>query len=636
MMSAPRIIAFSIFVLFSFSIFGQKTKLKLGNVPAEDLAMTAYESEPEAEAVYLAKTVFVEMVELGNKLKMKYDYFNRIKILSEAGYDQSDIELSYYHYKGNEKINVLKATITYPNGESYKLSKKEFFREEIDDKWTRIKFTFPNLQVGAVLDYEYSLISSSIVSLEDFEFQYDIPVKFAEFSFDFPDHIDYVFIKQGDQYIKSGDQLYSMENIPSMKEEAYITTMKDYRGVIKTQVQGYRDSYQAYHPLFTTWEKVMEEIYDNDMFGYQITKKSSYNKILKAAEPILAEDIPVKDKILKLQNFILDNVSWNDEYRLFSTKGLENAFEAKTANATELNLMMLAFLKEMGIESYPLLVSTRGNGKLITTYPLIDQFSYALVYAKIDGEEMLLDISDRYRMPGDIKYSGLNREGLIAIEKQPRWHAINPHMGKDIFLANFEIKDGGLHGTLKGKYDSYNAIGERWSYDEDKSGKHWEKRLRGKFSETEVLSAEYEGLDNLYESFKDEVSISIPGACVDAGDLMYIDPFIYSNYDENIFKQEDRQFPVDFGFPQSEQFIFMLEIPEGYDIDEIPGSISMSTEDHSANFLFKASKNGNIIQIVRKMEIKKAVFMPSEYLAMKKLFDLMLEKNGEQLVLKKV
>lgn len=635
MISTPRLIALSVIVFFVLPLFSQE-KLKLGKVPSEDLKMTVYEPEPGAEAAYLAKTAFVEMVELGDKLKMKYDYFNRIKILSEAGYDNSDVELSYYHYRGSEKISSLKAIITYPNGESYKLTNKEFFREEIDDKWTRIKFTFPNLQVGAVLDYEYSLISSSIISLEDFEFQHDIPVRFAEFSFDFPDHIDYVFIKQGDQYIKQGDQLYTMENVPSMKEEAYITTMKDYRGVIKTQVQGYRDSYRVFHPLYTTWEKVMEEIYDNDMFGHQINRKAAYNKILKAAEPILSEDIAIKEKILKLQNFILDNVSWNEEYRIFSTRGLDNAFEAKTANATELNLMMLAILKELEIESYPLLVSTRSNGKLITTYPLIDQFSYALIFAKIDGEEILLDISDRYRMPGDIKYSGLNLEGLIANEKQPIWYSIKPHMGKDIFMGNFEIKDGGLHGVLKGKYDSYNAIPERWHYNDDKSGKHWEDRLRKKFSETEVISADFEALDNLYESFKDEVNISIPGACVDAGDLMYIDPFIYSNYDENIFKQEDRQFPVDFGFPQSEQFIFMLKIPEGYDIDEIPESVSMSTEDHSANFIFKASKNGNVIQIIRKMEIKKAVFMPSEYLALKRLFDLMLEKNGEQLVLKKV
>lgn len=623
-------------IVVSFKSYSQDKSIKFGNVPADDIAMTVYEAEPEAEAVVLAKTTDLVMNYQQNGFVMIYKNFKRIKILKESAFDRATIEFDYYHKNRREIVTNLKALITYPDGSSYKLKKDEIYKTKADNSWTNVKFTFPKLEEGVIIEYSYDLKSEDIFTLEDFYFQFDIPTRYADLRHVIPENIDYIFLRQGIEYITQTSTAFVMEDVPSMKEESFITTMNDYRGRIKMQIKGYRDSYGVFNPITSTWGKLVESLYDDRRFGHQIEKASASNKFVSLAKPILDSDLTDKDKILKLQNFLLDNVTCNGDYGLYSTDGLEDAFEAKEASHTELNFMMICLLKQMGITAYPFLISTRNQGKLYTGYPFIAQFSYAIIYAEVDGKPMLIDVEDENRPPGIVSFSTLNTEGLIANIEGPSWFPIEPKKGRDLFLFDLTVSGDTLKGILKGKYDLANAIMERKLFEADKEGEHWKNRIQEKFSEAEIVSAKCENENNLYESFRDELEVNIIGACVDAGDIVYIDPFIYSNYAENPFKIEERNFPVDFGRPFQEQYVFSLQIPEGYTVDELPEKTAMTTEDRSASFQLSAATVSGKVQIVKKIDIKKSVYTPEEYGALKKLFDLMIEKSGEQIVLKKI
>ena len=80
----------------------------------------------------------------------------------------------------------------------------------------------------------------------------------------------------------------------------------------------------------------------------------------------------------------------------------------------------------------------------------------------------------------------------------------------------------------------------------------------------------------------------------------------------------------------------MLEIPEGYQIEQLPKNIKMTLPENSANFQMLYSVNGNTVQVLCKFNINKPVFYVAEYNDLKAYFDEVVKKESEMLIIKKV
>jgi hypothetical protein len=65
-----------------------------------------------------------------------------------------------------------------------------------------------------------------------------------------------------------------------------------------------------------------------------------------------------------------------------------------------------------------------------------------------------------------------------------------------------------------------------------------------------------------------------------------------------------------------------------------PSRVPLPNKRGAFNFFVK--QNGNQIQLVRKIQLKQIKFEPEEYASVKSFFDIIIEKQGEQIVLKKV
>jgi hypothetical protein len=259
-----------------------------------------------------------------------------------------------------------------------------------------------------------------------------------------------------------------------------------------------------------------------------------------------------------------------------------------------------------------------------------------MVLIQINGKDKYYDLSDKWREPGLPSTINLNGDVWLVDPANPRWLVLKPNFGEDIFLFSCNLdEEMNLNLNIKGKYKSYNSIGERKLHDKDSTGIHWKNRLSDKFPDAKVISAHCENLNDLHEDFKEEIVMEVLGVVQDAGSLLYIDPFLYSNFKENPFKMENRNYPVDYSYPMGEKYVFQLSIPEGYEVDELPESVSLKLSDGGASFKLISSSTNNKIQILRQFKMKKHKFLPEEYDGLKGIFDRMIEKSGEMIVLKK-
>jgi hypothetical protein len=259
-----------------------------------------------------------------------------------------------------------------------------------------------------------------------------------------------------------------------------------------------------------------------------------------------------------------------------------------------------------------------------------------MVYVDLGDEQMVLDISDGFHPMGYPTINSLNGRGWVVDEENPRWIDILAPKSVERYLATVSLdEEGNLTGSISGSIEGYAAIRERKNLQEEENGS-WQEDLRESYPEALIDSVQIENKDRIYEPLLVNMKCNLPGAGQINGDFIYLSPVLLEAYDENPFKLERRDYPVDIPYPFSDSYVLNLEIPEGYAIEELPESVNMVLPNKGGKFQFLVNPiSEKRIQIVTKVRIKQLIYSPEEYLAVKRFFDLIVEKEGEQIVLKK-
>jgi Domain of Unknown Function with PDB structure (DUF3857) len=662
--------------LFLTSTFAQKPPMKWGKVPKEDLAMSVYEPDPDAAAVVLGDIGRITFDLATGDILYQLEYHKRIKILKKSAFDRGDIRISFYTSNNYEAIKGLKAQVILPNGD--KIAVKKFFEEKVNDDYSIKKFAFPNLTEGCVIEYKYTKVSKGFYNLEDWYFQGDLPVRLSQLTTEIPEWYHYVSFAQGRKtevekttknaqiiipgggsQVKKGqgpvgnrvsritydahDQVnakvvitkYKMENAPALEVEPYITTMQDYYSKIQFQLQTVQYPGGTLRNAGNSWDKLENELMEHSRFGDQINKKRFSKKMWSALEPILATAKSEEEKVTIIYKFISSNLIWDETYSILIDKTLDDAFERKSANSGELNLMLIAICKQVNMEAHPILISTRSHGKMLPYYPKIDQFNHVLAFVQIGDKEFVFDVGSSFRSPELLRENSLNYNGWLVQANKSEWIPINSPTDREVCMANFDLlPDGQLIGSINQSYKGYGAMSKRMACYKDDENKNIKNEWTDKFVDIKIDSIHHENEKNLSKSFKTKIYCTIPDAVQTSGDFIYISP-VLDAYTENPFKLKERAYSIDMTYGFKNQYILNLTIPDGYVVDELPEALNMELPNKGGKFQFFISQNGNIIQIVNKLSISQLRFEPEEYGAIKSFFDIIVEKHSEQIVLKK-
>jgi hypothetical protein len=110
--------------------------------------------------------------------------------------------------------------------------------------------------------------------------------------------------------------------------------------------------------------------------------------------------------------------------------------------------------------------------------------------------------------------------------------------------------------------------------------------------------------------------------------------FFTSN--ENPFKQETREFPIDYSYPFIDKYAINIQIPEGYSVEILPASMNIGMQDDLGSFKFLTNVSGSTIQISAQLQISESIIGVDYYSMIKEFYKKMIDKQNEKIVLKKV
>ena len=629
-------------------------KYSYGDVTAEDLQLTVAPNDSAAEAYVLFDLLRVRMIQTPDGYPRLQEFRHRqVKLLRESSFDRADIEIPYY--RETQKISDLKAQIHLPNGKRIKVTKRDMIKESYDEDRNIYKFTFPNVEEGAVLEYVYQITSENITIPSRYYFQEDIPVRWAEYRAFFPSYFNYISLSNalnrtvnevttvngyyGSNQVAMSKLRYAYGDLKPYTDQPYVNNFRDYIPHVRLQLASVQFPGQQRHKVFSDWQQTTKELDDYLEFGKAFRNRSNYNRVWKAVEPMVEGLATEAEKIGALYNFVAGRMSWNGDFSIFSDRTPNKVFDAAEGTSGELSIMLLALLREAGIEAQPVLVPLRNSGTPVELYPLMSQFGHTMVLAATtDGQSVLLDPNDISRPPGVPRFNALNGRAFVANPEAPRWIDVAPPAARQVVMADAVLDDTGLATVaMKTRFNSYYAQNARQAMKdlEDNADLPIVRMAIKNFPEMEVVSHTVDEASGISGPFSMDMELSVPmGQAVD--DYLYVQPILCPVLSEELADVDQRLYPVDFGHPWTEQYVTTLKLPSGYEVEELPESMRMVSEDGSMTCILTAeAKAADELFLNFKVQVKKAIYQPKEYVVLKQMFQRIIELQESTIVLKK-
>lgn len=599
-----------------------KAPMKFGKISMEEMEMTTYEPDSSASAVVLCKYGYF------NANELQFTSTRRVKILKKAGVDYST-----FVFRGDKDVFVRAKVFNLENGKiiEEKVKNESIFKERVTEDYYRIRIALPNVKVGTVYDIEYA---HSFLPIE-FAFQEMIPIKHSELVLEESHLISFRKRSVGYETFKAlpGNKFIATQ-MPAFKKEAYVNSIDNYItkfefDILSIHVPG------MYKSFTTSWEAVNKLLREHDYFGGLVDFGGTYWLDVKKR---IEATCSTPYKKMEAAYDAVKKVKWNEYSSLLSTTtSLSTIYKDSEGNSAELNFMLLQLLRKLDIDALPVAMSTRSNGLLNPFYPSLEKLNYVIVRAEIDGKEYLLDATADLLPMGMLPKRCLNQQGRLITENSGRWVDLKTDKSdrQSIIYALDLKEDLSLEGNITYSRQDYDAYDFRRKYNNYASEEEYLQNLEEKYEGLRITNFELENLDSIKLPIKDKYDVKIKNMVQQVGDLAMIDPFLFEKIDENPFKLEKRNYPVDFAYNQEKTMISRFTIPENYTVTELPKPIRIKLPDNTASVLINYTALGNKINVTYKFKIAKPMFMPDEYDFLKQFYAVIIEKHAEPIIIKR-
>lgn len=627
-----------------FNALCQKTLPAFGAIDKADLQLNSCSFEPDAAAMKLFDVQESEFEPSPFAEKVRTERRVRIKIFTEKGFQHAIVKIPYYSHKKSTKVTDLKGIVysldVQGNVVTRKIEEADFFKNKAAKNVDLLSFTFPDVKPGSVIEYSYTLTEKGD-NFNTWVLSDEIPTLFSSNSIIIPAYSNFKeyilgnepISKKTDTIKKGLDRIrtiYFKENITSLKPEPFMSSYRD-------------NALRMAFVFFPAGNLLLENISSMSLWKMVATRilKSSYfdeqfKKVLSGTEKIV-------DTALTMVN-MEDRVKYlyrNVKRRIPESQGqsslpddIADAWKSRNGSTAEINMILMNLLKRSGVKCFPALVSTRENGKINLDFPNFGQFNGMDVLVIDKGVTYIIDASLRFQPYNIPPLNILNRQVFILDPDNIRWVTITderPLLKETINIFGTLTKEGKIEaGASLGYFDYAKSLFlDSSNHNSDNSNNRFlDQKIPGlkMLSDSREYSGDGEPLTQNME-FDYELQQS--------DDFYFINPKLLFLKKTNPFILDKRNTDIDFGCNQEIQINLNLQIPELFQVENLPKSIVVRSPDSSFVFTRISYSNSSNISFSQNLEINKSIFDKNEYAALYDFFKRMFALMSEEIILKK-
>ena len=572
-----------------------------------------------------------EIVYLSNKSKLEIESFieEQREIAKSKNVNEYSINIPYDNF--SEISSIKGVAINAKTNKKSKLSQYDISTNELkqrdifysDNKYKH--FDFNNVEDKSKVEFSYKVKQNEPRLLSFFAFQHELQTVASQFQIKsdpsieigyklFGDHQDKIVFEK----TKEGNldvYTWKVADMPAFEEENRAPNFTYFLPHIVYYIKSYTKDNKK-EALFPDVEHLYKWYYS---LVKDINKLDQTALKTKTSELIKDKTNP-KDKAKAIYNWVQENIHYVAfEYEMggFIPRDAASVFDKKYGDCKDISNLLNEMFKTAGLESNLVWIGTRDKPYSFTDVPTPLVSNHMIASVKIDKQRYFVDGTDSF-CPFTFPSAMIQgKEGLIGIsetefviEKVPVVDKKENHLKVDMKL---KINDDGVQGAAKlllsgyEKSDFLNVLASNKQKQDEilKSGlTRYNQKLE--IESTEVKKNEYDNKDaELLYNFK------LESWTKKIGDKIIVKPILLGPFKEYIIDTKERKLSIENDNLFTNDFTYVYEIPENYQLDFIPENSKKENEVLSYDISYKKDKKSLIVS--QKIALKKLVIDTKDF-----------------------
>ncbi len=609
-------------------------------ITPEELAMKDYAPRPGALAVVLYR----EAIE--NDVDAHEDHYYRIKILTEEGKKYADIETPPF-LAGAFNIGNIKARVIQPDGTIQDFHGKIFDKVAVKKHGVKMltkNFTLPDVQVGSIIEYRYSIKWDSYwVYPTRWLLESDLPTRKAHFAFkpspEFACGWIWRNVANKVQPVQQKDKSITLDltDIPAFEKEELMPPENEVRAQVEffyqnSEIKKTEDYWKEQGKL---WRSQAEDF---------MKKRGG---VEREAASIVQGANTAEEKLHKLYTRVqqMTNLNYTTEEQDAKAKRKENQnAEDVVKNGygyhNQLVRTFVALARAAGMDATLAKVAERDDTFFHKEYQKTSQLTRELAIVQGNGKELYLDPGSPYAPFGLLPWEATGAGGL-RIDKDGTSFVQTPNGTATEAITQRTAKlaidqRGTLTGTvnlsLVGQEAMERRLSERDSDDAEKK-KSMEDELKGWLPSNAKVELQRVNDWKAAESpLTADFKITIPGFAAATGRRMLMPASVFQASNAALFQHARRQHPVYFEHSYIERDDITLSLPEGVEMEGVPAP--RADDRGVVAYNLKVEKQAGVIHEQRELKVDGIIFATKYWDALRDFYAKVKAGDEEQTVLR--
>jgi hypothetical protein len=571
----------------------------------------------------------------------------------------------HFAFTADSKITSLHAWCIPAQGKDYEVKEKDttergYIDVEGGELYTDLRakiVEIPAAEPGNIVGFEIEHDDRPYILQDEWFLQQTVPVAEARYTLQLPPGWEYkaVWLNHPDmQPTPSGSNqwIWEAKDLPAVKWEPDMPPWKGVAGLMIVSLIPPGGTKRG----FLTWSD-MGNWYNDLTQG----RREASPDIKQEVAALTASVSTPLDKMRALADFLQRDI----RYVAISLGigGVQphpatEVFKHRFGDCKDKATLLSSMLKEIGVDSYYLIINTERGEVTPVTPPHIGGFNHAILAIRLPegvsdsslvatvqhpklGRLLFFDPTDELTPFGQLHGALQANYGML----------VTPEGGELMALPQLATSASGItraakltldeRGTLKGEVHEVRVGDSAWyqreilrrvEKDADRI-KPIERLMANSLGAFQVTGATVTNLKQTSLPFEYKWSFVAPAYGKTAGNLLLVRPrVIGTKYRDLLERKEPRQYPIENPSPQCDTDTIEITLPAGYEVDDLPPPVNA---DYSfASYHSKTEAQGNVLRYTRTFEVKELSVPVSKVDELKKLYRIIASDERNTAVLK--